>query len=75
MFLSPDGTPFFGGTYFPKVPRYNFPGFPDLLERVSQFYAENRAELTEQGKHLIAALANGENVQLHAEPLALAVQQ
>ena len=81
MFLSPDGTPFFGGTYFPKVPRYNLPGFPDLLERVSQFYAENRAELTEQGKHLIAALANnlpqanGENVQLHAEPLALAVQQ
>ena len=81
MFLSPDGTPFFGGTYFPKVPRYNLPGFPDLLERVSQFYAENRAELTEQGKHLIATLANnlpqanGENVQLHPEPLALAVQQ
>lgn len=81
MFLSPDGTPFFGGTYFPKVPRYNLPGFPDLLARVSQFYAENRAELNEQGKQLIAALANNlpqagaDNVQLHAEPLALAVQQ
>src|SRR5450759_1921735 len=29
MFLSPDGTPFFGGTYFPKTPRYGLPGFPD----------------------------------------------
>ena len=81
MFLSPDGTPFFGGTYFPKEPRYNLPGFSGLLQRVSQFYAEHRAELTEQGKQLVAALANnlpqastGE-VQLHAAPLALAVQQ
>ena len=81
MFLSADGTPFFGGTYFPKEPRYNLPGFPGLLQRVAQFYAENRAELTEQGKQLIAALANnlpqastGE-VQLHAAPLTLAVQQ
>ena len=28
MFLSPDGTPFFGGTYFPKDTRYGLPGFP-----------------------------------------------
>jgi uncharacterized protein YyaL (SSP411 family) len=39
MFLSPDGTPFFGGTYFPKEPRYQLPGFPGLLQRVAQFYA------------------------------------
>lgn len=81
MFLSPDGTPFFGGTYFPKEPRYQLPGLPGLLQRVAQFYAENRAELTEQGRQLVAALADnlpqagtGE-VQLHAAPLALAVQQ
>jgi uncharacterized protein YyaL (SSP411 family) len=81
MFLSPDGTPFFGGTYFPKEPRYQLPGFPGLLQRVAQFYAENRAELSEQGKQLVAALADnlpqaGKGVvQLHAAPLALAVQQ
>ena len=57
MFLSPDGTPFFGGTYFPKQARYNLPAFPDLLERVAQVYTENRAELAAQGEHLIAALA------------------
>jgi len=35
MFLSPDGTPFFGGTYFPKGPRYGLPGFADLCQRVA----------------------------------------
>ena len=81
MFLSPDGTPFFGGTYFPKQARYNLPAFPDLLERVAQVYAENRAELAAQGEHLIAALArtlpkaSHSGVALNDQPLALAVQQ
>jgi uncharacterized protein len=81
MFLSPDGTPFFGGTYFPKQARFNLPAFPDLLKRVAQVYAENRAELAEQGEHLIAALAqtvpisNHTEVSLNDAPLALAVKQ
>ena len=81
MFLSPDGTPFFGGTYFPKQARYNLPAFPDLLKRVAQVYAENRAELAEQGQHLVAALAenlprpNNVEVSLNDQPLALAVKQ
>lgn len=81
MFLSPDGTPFFGGTYFPKQARYNLPSFPDLLKRVAQVYGENRAELAEQGQHLIAALASSlpepgnSEITLNDAPLALAVQQ
>ena len=81
MFLSPDGTPFFGGTYFPKQPRYNLPAFPDLLERVAQVYAEKRAELAAQGEQLIAALASNlpqqgsGDVSLNDQPLALAVKR
>ncbi|MDP2694489.1 MAG: thioredoxin domain-containing protein, partial [Gallionella sp.] len=81
MFLSPDGTPFFGGTYFPKEARYNLPGFADLLQQVAQAYANSRTELAAQGKHLTAALAGalpqaGETaVSPDAEPLALAVRQ
>ncbi len=81
MFLSPDGTPFFGGTYFPKQARYNLPAFPDLLKRVAQVYAKNRAELAEQGQQLIAALAetlpraDSSGVSLNDTPLALAVKQ
>jgi uncharacterized protein len=55
MFLAPDGTPFFGGTYFPKEPRYNLPGFLNLLERVSEFYRQHRSEIGTQNESLLAA--------------------
>ncbi len=43
MFLAPDDlTPFFGGTYFPKEPRYGMPAFTDLIERVAAFYRDER---------------------------------
>jgi uncharacterized protein YyaL (SSP411 family) len=81
MFLSSDGTPFFGGTYFPKEARHNLPAFPELLERVAEVYHEQRDELAAQGEQIIAALAGmlpepGDNgVALHAQPLSLAVKQ
>jgi len=37
----PGQEPFFGGTYFPKTPRYGLPGFADLLERVRSSTAPN----------------------------------
>ena len=55
MFLSPDGTPFFGGTYFPKSARHGLPGFPDLLERVAEVWRDKRAEIAEQGTQILAA--------------------
>ena len=48
MFLSPDGTPFFGGTYFPKEPRYGMPGFADLCERVAELWRKKREEIAAQ---------------------------
>ena len=57
MFLSPDGTPFFGGTYFPKTPRHGLPGFPDLCERIAAIWQERRAEIGTQDEQLRIALA------------------
>ena len=57
MFLTPAGAPFFGGTYFPKSPRYGLPGFVDLLERVAQAYREKRPEIEAQNASLLEALA------------------
>src|SRR2546421_7472444 len=54
MFLTPDGAPFFGGTYFPKEPRYNLPGFPQLLERVARIYREQRDEIGRQNETILA---------------------
>ena len=57
MFLAPDGTPFFGGTYFPKAARYGLPGFPDLCERVAALWGEKRAEIGAQNAEVRKALA------------------
>ena len=45
VFLTPDGKPFYGGTYFPPVDRHNMPGFPRLLETVSQAYRNSNSEI------------------------------
>ena len=45
VFLTPDGKPFYGGTYFPPVDRHNMPGFPRLLETVAQAYRNSHAEI------------------------------
>jgi uncharacterized protein len=57
MFLMPDGTPFFGGTYFPKQARYGMPGFLDLLPRVAEAYHQKRDEISRQNTALLDALA------------------
>jgi hypothetical protein len=62
MFLTPEGTPFFGGTYFPRDGRYGLPGFLDLLPRVAAAYRERGADIAEQGSQLRTALASLEPV-------------
>lgn len=60
MFLSPDGTPFWGGTYFPPVSRYGRPGFPDILRAVDNAWKEKRFALESTGRKLSAALLKRE---------------
>jgi hypothetical protein len=57
VFLTPDQQPFFSGTYFPKTPRYQLPGFPDLVHRIAEFYHERKTELTQQNSQLMQAMA------------------
>jgi uncharacterized protein YyaL (SSP411 family) len=57
MFLTPQEQPFFGGTYFPKEPRYGMPAFRDLLHRVADYYREQNAEIEAQNQQLTAAFA------------------
>jgi uncharacterized protein YyaL (SSP411 family) len=56
MFLTPEGAPFFAGTYLPKEPRYGMPGFRDLLPRIAEAYREKRTEIAQQNAALIDAL-------------------
>ena len=56
MFLSPDQVPFFGGTYFPPTPRYNLPGFSDLLKHIASAWHERRGEIESQNESVLAVL-------------------
>ncbi len=55
MFLTPDGAPFWGGTYFPKVPRYGMPAFREVLIGVAGHYGEKPEDVA----HNVTALAQG----------------
>jgi len=57
MFLSPQGVPFFGGTYFPRSARSGMPAFPDLCERIAAIWREKRAEIEAQNAEVLDALA------------------
>ncbi|HMM53953.1 MAG TPA: thioredoxin domain-containing protein [Candidatus Desulfobacillus sp.] len=80
MFLAPDGMPFYGGTYFPKAPRYGLPGFAGLCRQVAEAWHTRRADFARQDEALrraLAALSEGapEKGALTAAPLELAASR
>jgi uncharacterized protein YyaL (SSP411 family) len=56
VFLTPDGRPFFGGTYFPKDDRQGMPGFVRVLQAVDEAWRDRRDGLLEQAGKLTNAL-------------------
>ena len=79
VFLTPDQTPFFAGTYFPKTPRYQLPGFIDLMENIARAWHERRGEMLAQNEAVRDALAHqqpapGVQQALSDAPLAAAVR-
>ena len=56
VFLTPDGVPFWGGTYFPPTPRYGRPGFSDILNQISGVYQNERGKIDQNANALETAL-------------------
>jgi len=56
VFLTPDGQPFYGGTYFPPEPRYGMLSFTGVLHAVLDAWQNQREELVEGGERLVAAM-------------------
>ena len=73
VFLTPDGRPFYGGTYFPKDDRHGLPGFTRLLEAVDDAWRERRDELLGQAGRLAAALARSGELPGAGDASALTV--
>jgi uncharacterized protein YyaL (SSP411 family) len=55
-FLTPDGKPFFAGTYFPNEPRHGMPAFREVLTRIDAVYREQRGDVDKQAESLADAL-------------------
>ncbi len=53
VFLTPQGVPFYGGTYFPPVPRHGMPAFVDLLRAVADAWRNRREEIERSGSGLL----------------------
>jgi uncharacterized protein YyaL (SSP411 family) len=60
VFLTPEGKPFFGGTYFPPQPQYGMPGFGYVLETVRQAFTDTRADIEQHAAELQQALSTGQ---------------
>src|SRR6059036_16028 len=56
VFLTPEGVPFYGGTYFPPQDRHGLPGFPKLLAAISDAWRGRRGEVEQSARELTASL-------------------
>ena len=56
MFLTPDGEPFWGGTYFPLEPRFGRPGFKEVLRLIEQTYRGDHDKVDKNRTSLVEAL-------------------
>jgi uncharacterized protein YyaL (SSP411 family) len=57
VFLTPDGEPFYFGTYFPPTARHNLPGFTDVLQGVVTAWRDRREEVGEVASRIVGELA------------------
>jgi uncharacterized protein len=59
MFLTPDGEPVWGGTYFPKTARYGRPGFLDVLREMARLFREEPGRIDHNRSALMRQLKEG----------------
>ncbi|MDN3658585.1 thioredoxin domain-containing protein [Ferruginibacter paludis] len=61
VFLTPDGKPFYGGTYYPPVRAFNRSSWPEVLQGIAAAWQEKRDEIESQAENLIAHLNRSGN--------------
>src|ERR671914_2965023 len=69
VFLTPEGKPFYGGTYFPPEPRFNMPAFTQVLEAVAEAYRGRRGDVERQADVLVDAIRQASERPPSSEPL------
>lgn len=80
VFLTPEGQPFYGGTYFPPSRRYNMPSFQEVLESVARLWKEDRDRILDSSEQITEHLIKTNQVNfsrqsINREALEQAVMQ
>ncbi|HEX3662757.1 MAG TPA: thioredoxin domain-containing protein [Acidobacteriaceae bacterium] len=71
--LTPDGRPFFAGTYFPREDRYGRPGFERVLLTLANAWKTQRSEVLESAASVIAAIEHGETFSARSDTLSFEI--
>ena len=69
VFLTPDGEPFYGGTYFPPEPRHGLPSFAQVLEALADAWRNRRDEVTRSATQLVEAVRHSSTLRPSTDPL------
>ncbi len=67
VFLTPEGEPFYGGTYFPPEPKYGMPGFPQLLMALHRAWQTQQGEIRQQSAELVQQVRNSLQAEISPE--------
>jgi uncharacterized protein YyaL (SSP411 family) len=70
VFLTPDGRPFYSGTYFPKEDRHGLPAFTRVLGAIAQAWREQRAAVEEQGSDVVQRIGRISALRESGDPLS-----
>ncbi len=70
VFLTPEGLPFYGGTYYPPYDRYNTPGFPRILQSVKEAYEEKRDDILNSAGEILGELRRMGAARSEGTPVA-----
>lgn len=62
VFLTPDGRPFYGGTYYPPKPRFGMPSFRQLMQGIVEAWQNRRAEIEESATKIASHLGQQASV-------------
>jgi uncharacterized protein YyaL (SSP411 family) len=71
VFLTPEGVPFYAGTYFPPEDRYNIPGFPRVLISLSEAYQERPEDIKQTAESVLEGLRRSTATTEAAEGLSI----
>ena len=69
VFLTPDGKPYYGGTYFPPEDRHGIPGFPRVVQAMADAYSNDRSQVTLSTDRLVQQMQQASSVARSIDPL------